>query len=188
MCGHVHLLRIHAYLWRKVRNSEYEKNDSIQIISIICKIAKANGKPYTRRLLPDFIVPGCVIMLNRVLKAYKAKTAPLNIEDACSTMLCIDTRTARKHLARIENAIRQTNVRLAETIAHQPELGELPCSTPDRTPLDDLERLLETKAMARLRSGDRTPEQGILSHIQKTKWDIFLNQPSTCVQTSPQPP
>lgn len=188
MCGHVHPLRIHAYLQRKIRDSEYEVNDEVRIISIICKTAKDKGKPYTRRLLPEFIVPGCVIMLSRVFKAYEARTVPLNIEHACLTMLCIDTRTAHKHLARIENAVKKTNVRLAESIARQPERGELPSFTPDCSPLEVLERLLARKAVARLRSGDRSPEQGILSHIQQTKSSIFFNRPSTCVNTNPQPP
>ena len=188
LCGHVHSLRIHANLWRKIRNSEYEVNDEVQIISIICKTAKKNGNPYTRRLLPEFIIPGCVIMLDRAFAAYKMRTVSQNIEDACSTMLCIDTRTAQKHLTRIETAIKLTSLRLAETIARQPELGDLPYSTPDFTLLEVLERLFETKAIASLRSGDRRQTQGILSHIQETKWGIFLNRPSTCVKTKLHPP
>ena len=36
LCGEVHLLRIHARLWRKVRSPEEGQNIEITIIAIIC--------------------------------------------------------------------------------------------------------------------------------------------------------
>jgi len=188
LCGQVHPIHIHGYPWRKFRNSEYEKNEEIQIIAIICQIAREREKPYTRRLLPDFLMPGCVIRLDKALEAYRAAVDHLDIEHACSIMLCIDERTARKHLDRIDTAIGQASLRLAGTIALQPELGELPKRTPDSTPLTVLTRLLETESRARLRSGEITPTPGILSLLQKIRWENFLNQPSACVVTKGRPP
>jgi hypothetical protein len=181
-------MHIHGYPWRKFRNSEYEINEEIQIITIICPIARESGKPYTCRLLPDFLMPGCIIRLDKALEAYSATVDHLDIEHACSVMLCIDERTARKHLARIDSAIQQASLRLAGNIALQPELGELPKITPDSTPLTVLTRLLETESRARLRSGEITPTPGILSHIQKIMWEIFLDQPTACVMTNRNPP
>lgn len=151
-------------------------------------IARENKKPYTRRLLPDFLMPGCVIRLDYAFEAYKASVDHFDIEHACSTMLCIDERTARKHLSRLDVAVRQASLRLAGTIAHQPELGDLPISTPDSTPLAVLSRLTEAETWARLRSGEVILTLGILSHIQKIRWEFFLKQPSCCVMPKPLPP
>ena len=188
MCGHVHPLHIHGYPWRKFRNSQYEENEEIRIIIIICPISQKDRKPYSRRLLPDFLMPGCVIRLDNAFEAYRASVDNFDIEHACSIMLCIDERTARKHLERINAAIRQASLRLAETIALHPELGELPKATPDSTPLTVFIRLHGTETWARLRSGEITQTPGVLSIIQKIQWKIFLNQPSACVVTKPRPP
>jgi len=188
LCGQVHPIHIHGYPRRKVRNPEFEKNDEIQILVIICPIARKSGKPYTRRLLPDFLMPGCVIRLDKVLEAYRTGIDHLDIGHACSVMLCLEERTARKHLNRINTAIQQANLSLAKTIALQPELGELPKTTPDSTPLTVFTRLFEAESRARLRSGKITPTPGILSLIQKSMWEIFLNHPSACVFSKHHPP
>ena len=151
-------------------------------------IARADKKPYTRRLLPDFLIPGCVIRLDNAYEAYKVSSLHLDIEHACSTMLCIDERTARKHLSRLDAAVRQASLILAGTIAHQPEFGDLPKTTPDITPLAVLANLLEAARLAGLRSGKMTPSQGILFHIQKIRWEFYLKRPSGCVVPKPLPP
>lgn len=160
----------------------------MQIFTIICPIARKSGKPYTRRLLPDFLMPGCVIRLDNAFKAYRAAVDHPDIEEACLTMLCIDERTARKHLDRIDAAIRQASLELAGIIALQPELGDLPETTPDSTPLTVLTRLHKAESRARLRSGNTKPTPGILSLLQKAKWEIFLNHPTTCAVTKRKPP
>ena len=171
-----------------VRNSDYEKNEAIQIITIICKTAKQQGKPYTRRLLPDFLMPGCVIRLDKALEAYKLTQHSCDIELACQTMLCIDERTARKHMDCIENAIQQANVKLAETIAQSPEAGDLPDVTPESTPLIILTSLRDALFRARLRSGTSTPVPSILSFLQQIRWQFFSNRPLATVTTKQQPP
>ena len=171
-----------------VRNSDYEKNEAIQIITIICKIAKQQGKPYTHRLLPDFLMPGCVIRLDKAFDAYKLTRHSHDIELACQTMLCIDERTARKHMDCIETTIRQANIKLAETIAQSPEAGDLPDITPESTPLIVLTSLLDALFRVRLRSGTATPVPSILSFIHQIRWHFFSNRPSATVTTKQQPP
>jgi hypothetical protein len=67
LCGEIHELRIHALLWRKIRSPEEVSNTDIIIIAIICLSAKKLGKQYTKRLLPPFVIPYCVIDREAVL-------------------------------------------------------------------------------------------------------------------------
>ena len=61
LCGEVHALSIHAYLWRKVYSAEQGDTIDICIIAIICRGAKKQGKQYTKRILPPFLIPYSVV-------------------------------------------------------------------------------------------------------------------------------
>ena len=52
----------------------------------------------------------CEAPFDKALEAYKLTQPSRDIELACQTMLCIDERTARKHMDCIENTIRQANI------------------------------------------------------------------------------
>jgi len=69
LCGEVHALQVHCYPERKIRDPKEGTNQSILIVSIICEGAKQLGRQYTKRMLPEFVVPECNIRHDRVLVA-----------------------------------------------------------------------------------------------------------------------
>lgn len=67
LCSQVHRLYIQGYVGRLVRDRNTHKNVEIVICVIMCHNAKRNGKQYTKRLLPPFVIPECNISLENVL-------------------------------------------------------------------------------------------------------------------------
>ena len=59
--------RIHAWCERLVRCSD-GRNHELGIVSLICAEAKRQGKQYTKRMLPWFVIPECNIRLDLVVK------------------------------------------------------------------------------------------------------------------------
>lgn len=95
----MHELRIRSYLSRKVRSPEEDKNTPITIIAIFCPTAKARGRQYTKRLLPPFLIPHCVICREAVLAYLRLHPdGVLHAEVASPMMGTVDLRTMRRHL------------------------------------------------------------------------------------------
>ena len=76
LCARVHPMYIHDYVRRLVRNGATCQNDEIVVCVIICHIAKRNGKQYTKRLLPPFVISECNISRENVIRMYKAMACP----------------------------------------------------------------------------------------------------------------
>ena len=66
LCGSRHALPIHAWFQRLVRCADGD-NHRVLIVSVICAEARRQGKQYTKRILPWFVVPECNIRLDLVL-------------------------------------------------------------------------------------------------------------------------
>ncbi len=82
---------------------------------MICKRAKKLGKQYTRRLLPDFLLPYRVIRSDKTLEAQQED--PGELEKVCSILGCIDFRTARKYLERGEKTIKRASLAITEHLS-----------------------------------------------------------------------
>lgn len=118
LCGEIHSLKIHSYPQRCWRDPTSGKNEKIRIITILCEKAKEAGNQYTKRLLPDFLLPGKVIRADMALKSVEEAGEPLNPEKACLILGCLDLRTARKYLKYVSLAIKRACVFLAERLSH----------------------------------------------------------------------
>jgi len=59
LCGEIHVVRIHGYFIRKVRDAETKENVEIMIFAIFCEIARERKDQYTKRILPPFVTPEC---------------------------------------------------------------------------------------------------------------------------------
>ena len=81
------------------------------------------------RLLPDFLVPHGVIRSDKVLKAIE--NSEKNIDKVCSILGCIDSRTARKYLARFNEAIERISLSLTERLSHYQKEDLIPSYQPD---------------------------------------------------------
>jgi len=180
LCGSIHPFVIHSYPKRKARNPETELNDNGLVVSAFCAISQSKGQQYTKRFLPDILVPGCVIRLDMTLIAVKAGIGtPELLEQACIMMGCIDERTAIRHVALATASIQQTNLHLSEVIAHTPETGENPGISPEMSDSETLKALLAAFILGLVRrgcTGKYPTELGTVHNF----WRRFrANKPST---------
>ena len=188
MCGEFHRLHVHGYPHRRYRDRESGENPRIRVVSILCPIAQAAGRPYTRRLLPDFLIPRCVIRLDHLVEAAREAHSDRSVEKACRVLGCIDTRTARTHLKRLDQAVAAVAVQLAERRAMAPQLGELPHTSPQTTPLERLQVLYRSESDAVLRSGDSVLPISLRQMLQAVLWKLPGKEPSSCACPSPRAP
>lgn len=155
---------------------------------MLCETARAAGKRYTMRLLPDFLVPGCVIRLDQVEKAYEERHTGAGIDRLCAILGCLDDRTARRHLTRYGESLEAVNLKLAERRAMNPELGELPQITPDATFLERLERLWCAEQVAARRRGEALQPMSLRHLLQAALRKSRRKKPSSCVSTDARAP
>lgn len=179
---------IHGYPFRCVRNREHQRNETIRVVVIRCENARAAGKPYTMRLLPDFLVPGCVIRLDHLEEAHEAKRAGAGNDRLCEILGCLDTRSVRRHLRRYGEAIDEVALLLAEARAARPELGELPKLTPETSPVERLERLWHAEQVASQRRGEALCPGSLLQLLQTAMRKSRRKKPSSCASAEARPP
>lgn len=71
--------------------------------------------PYTRRILPPFLIPRspfrCDDLLDYLSK--NSSTSRIDVETACECLGCVDPRTARKHARNIGEAIKSATAAVA---------------------------------------------------------------------------
>jgi hypothetical protein len=188
LCGEVHPLYVHGYPQRRYRDPGTGENVRIRVVSVICPHARAAGKQYTLRLLPDFLIPCCVIRLDRVVEAVAQDPSGTDIEETCRLLGCIDERTARSHLKRMNRAIETAVVHLAERRAMAPELGELPETTPDEGSLARLMALYRNETEAAQRAGGDITVISLGHILQAALWKPGSKKPSAFAVSGPRSP
>lgn len=188
MCGELHPLRIHGYPLRRVRNRDRQENDSIRVVVIRCEHSRAAGTRYTMRLLPEFLVPGCVIRLDDLEEAYEAKRVGATTERLCAILGCLDDRTVRRHLQRYGEALAAVALKLAERRAMSPELGELPQITPDTACVERLERLWGAEQVAAQRRGEALRPMSLRYLLQAALGKSRRQKPLSCASPVVRPP
>jgi hypothetical protein len=188
LCGELHALRVHGYPLRRVRDRERQINDTIRVVVIRCETARAAGNPYTTRLLPDFLVPGCLMRLDHLEEAYHQKQAGVGTDQLCGILGCLDERTLRGHLKRYSEALAAAALRLAETRAMSPQLGELPHSAPDIPSVERLQGLWQAEQAASQRRGEALKPMSLRYLLQAALGKCRRQKPSSCVSVDARPP
>jgi len=149
-------MRIHVRLWRKVRSPEDGKNIEITIIAIICLSAKKKGTQYTKRLLPPFVIPYCVIGRERVM-AYVRRFPDgiIHVATASKMMGTVDIRTIRRHVLETKKLIEDAALRLSEFLSAITGYGGLPDHRPGQSPVESLDKAAKEmdRAAARVQGG-----------------------------------
>ena len=184
----MHPLYVHGYPYRRYRDPASGENVRIRVVSILCPYARAKGNQYTVRLLPDFLIPRCVIRLDRVVEAIAQDPGGTDIEEACRLLGCIDERTARSHLMRMNRAIETAALHLAERRAMAPELGELPEMTPNEVSLTRLKALYRNETEAAQRAGGDIAVTSLGHILQAVLWKSGSEKPSAFAFFGPRPP
>jgi hypothetical protein len=114
-------------LWRKIRSPEEASNTDITTISIICRRAKKLGKQYTKRILPPFVIPYCVICWEAVLEYLcRFPDGALHTEIASEMFGTVDIPTMRRHLHVALTEIKTAALLIIRFIAEIPSLAKVP--------------------------------------------------------------
>jgi hypothetical protein len=142
LCNTIHPLIINSYPSRFYRNPETCTNDRIKVIQILCPKAKELGKTYTKRLLPDFLIPYGVIRADKVVEATKDEDN-INIEQICLILGCVDFRTGRKYLGRFSNTVSVISITLSQKLSEYPKENLIPSFHPEASPLSYTHLLIE---------------------------------------------
>ena len=126
---------------------------------------------YTRRLLPDFLIPFSRMRLDKVVEAGREKERGSSLEECCRLIGCIDLRTAKMHLKRLEEAAKTVALTLAESQAAAVHLRANTDLLLPLCPLERLEELFRRQEEAYLRAGSgRIRSQALRSLLQAVLW------------------
>jgi hypothetical protein len=151
-----------------------------------CRRSKALGRQYTKRLLPDFLIPFARMRLDAVVYAGRERADGSTVEKCCRIIGCTDLRTARMHLKRLEEAAKTVALTLAESQAAAVHLHGTDDPLRPLAPLERLEKLLERQEEGRLRSGDGTGRSPAMrSLLQAELWKKNYRVPTSSVSRPP---
>ena len=152
LCGEIHEISIHAYLWRLVRDPASGLNLEIAIISIFCPIAKERGSQYTKRLLPPFVIPYCVICRESVMAYLREHPdGAIHVAIASRLMGTVDGRTIRRHVRDAMGLIKDSSLQLWEVLSTLPGYAVVPDHRAGASAVESLEKAGEEMDRAAMR-------------------------------------
>jgi hypothetical protein len=179
LCGQRHAVKFHAYPWRKVRSAEEGGNTEVAIVSIFCASAKKKKTQYTKRLLPAFVIPYCVICRDYVV-AYLSKypDGAIHAALACAMMGTVDIRTVRRHVRLGMHLIRDASLRLQEFLSSVPGYARLPDHRVGTSALEALETAgAEMDRAARRAQGGTAATIPVLAYVHALNVYARARQP-----------
>lgn len=149
LCGTAHAVQIHAYCKRLVRCPD-GRNHEFLIVVIICEWARRAGTPYTKRILPPFVIPECNIRLDLVLRLREQHPTDRSARDnACALIGSACERTIARHLQGAEDNIAATLLAVNELVAELTPFGALPAVHVGEAGLTQLRRSVAALEAAR---------------------------------------
>ena len=184
----VHPGRIHGYVERKFRDRDLGENVTIIIPVILCPIARAEKTQYTKRLLPEFLIPHSVIRLDYLLEAADLPKAQRSEAAVCDLIGCLDPRTARHQMRRLAMAIDAVSLDLTGRRAATPELGELPQISPGTPAEQRLAILFDLLIRAGQRAGSIPAAPSVRQLLQAAMGTQGAAKPSNRASSHIHPP
>ena len=170
LCGGVHEVRIHAWCERLVRCAD-GRNRRILILSCICEKARRQGKQYTKRMLPWFVIPECNIRLDLVLNLHRLVARhpkgpevgmKLAYERAAGVIGSVSEHTITRHLEWVGHLITASTMEAGELVAELAAFAALPEVRAGGSGLAELHRYLMALALARRRAQGRGAVLGVI--------------------------
>ena len=134
------------------------RNHELVIVSLICAEAKRQGKQYTKRMLPWFVIPECNIRLDLVVKLqHLVERDPgsgmrLAYEQADAVIGSASERTIARHLGWVRRLVAASLLEASELLAELAPFAALPEVRAGGGGLAELQRYLLALAMARGRA------------------------------------
>jgi hypothetical protein len=115
-------------------------------VTIICRLLRGTGSPYTKRILPEYLIPRSPFFSEALVKLLEDERhrEPGFIDAACAALGCVDARTARKHLGFVRAAVQAKLPVLAELVVATPGPSEESAFPPGTKPVTIL-RFLWTR-------------------------------------------
>jgi hypothetical protein len=131
LCSQLHRMYIHDYVGRLIRDRNTHTNVEIVICVIICPNAKREGKQYTKRMLPPFVIPECNISLENVLCMFNAMPdGSIRYGLASELLGTICERTIRRHYRMARTYIEIATSLLADYLVRMSGVISLPGEPP----------------------------------------------------------
>jgi hypothetical protein len=156
-------------------------------VVIRCPESRKQGGQYTKRLLPDFLIPYSPVRLDWVLEAErKRREEGASLEECSFIMGCLEPRTVRKHLSRLNEAAAAVSLQMSEELAHSPQYSRLPESDPGQCAVSRLHTMHESI----LQGADASGRQTIIlrQHLQEYWWHLVGTPSTNCASQIARPP
>ncbi len=135
-------MEIHSYPERKIRLPVECRNEVVLIVVILCLKAKSLKKQYTKRILPPFIIPYCVIRRDLVLDCLRQhQDGELDRQQGMEELGALDKRTVRRHLGEAEQLTGDAGMTAASLLASKPSFAAIPERGLTEGPLSYLEAM-----------------------------------------------
>ena len=133
------------------------RNHELGIVSLICAEAKRQGKQYTKRMLPWFVIPECNIRLDLVQLLRLVERDPgggmrLAYEQADAVIGSPSERTVARHLGWVRRLLAASVLEAGELLAELAPFEALPEVRAGGGGLAELQRYPTALAMARGRA------------------------------------
>jgi hypothetical protein len=124
--------------------------------------------------------------LDNVIEAGRERDRGSTVEECCRIIGCIDLRTARMHLKRLEEAAKAVALTLAERQAAAVHLHETDATLRPLAPLERLEKLLDRQMEGQLRGGNgKSRSPALRSLLQADLWKKRRRVPTSYVSRPP---
>ena len=170
LCGSRHEPRIHAWVQRLVRCTD-GRNHQLMIVSLICVEAKRQGKQYTKRMLPWFVIPECNIRLDlalnllRLVERHPDAGMRLAYERGAGVIGSVSERTMRRHLGWLRQLIAASVLEASKLVVELAPFVALPEVRAGGGGSGELYRYLLALATARRRAQGRATVGAVLGVI-----------------------
>jgi hypothetical protein len=159
----------------------------IQVPVIKCAESRSQGNQYTRRILPDFLIPYSPVRLDRVLEAARTRREDGASLEKCSLVMgCLELRTVRKHLKRLHEIAASACLQLSEQLASTPQYARLPEPDPGQCAVMRLLTIQHISFQAAGASGRQAA--GLWQILQEHWWHLVGKQSISCVSQVVRPP
>lgn len=125
LCGDFHRTVFHSYPSRTYRGPDGELC-RLRVVTILCAKEREAGRPYTRRMLPEHLIPRSPLWSDRLVGLLEAgRDREKNfLDETCAALGCVDPRTARKHVRALGAAAQAKVAVIAGLDAEAPDRAQ----------------------------------------------------------------
>jgi hypothetical protein len=161
---------------RLVRDPETGDNQPIQICVIRCPRSRQQGGQYTKRILPEFVIPEANIRLDRVAMCLQqfGTDGKLDYEVACAILGTVSSRTVDRHMSAARQMAQAAVASAVEVLVTLVGFGQLP--TPQVSAPDEYRDLCVLVAALNEAARRHHGQRGAPVHAQECLHLIYVER------------